>query len=401
MFRNRKSTVVTDAQRLPRIMIREALTLRKSALRNTTFSPEAQTISPILRGIAEIPPLHGLVVTVPKDRAELVLSAPPEVANDVSDPLLALQRYGVGRTAAFTSDLSPNWGRDWLGWNRYQVFVKQLMTEVSRAEIDRRLQVHSFANGTTGVIQVEDFGTEAELLELRATVQGPNSFRQQVVLSHQGSRRYEGQFPLPGEGRFNIAVTGAGTHQALDGFVVPYSQEYLRLTSSPLVLKRIAEETGGRILTGHETGDQIYVKSTVVKQQTQSIVTTLLQLLAMLVPLDVALRRVQIDFSVIPRWFRRKPAASATSLGTLLAQKQATVREQESRPIARPRLPSESTSLSERKQQPSALAPSPPATDTAATPPTDAASPATNTISRLLDAKRRTWETHDNPPPKS
>ncbi|MBI1348677.1 VWA domain-containing protein [bacterium] len=392
---------VTDAQRLPRIMIREALTLRKSALRNTTFSPEAQMISPILKGIVEMPPLHGLVVTVPKDRAELVLSAPPEVANDVSDPLLALQRYGVGRTAAFTSDLSPNWGRDWLGWNRYQVFVKQLMTEVSRAEINRRLQVHSFANGTTGVIQVEDFGTEAELLELRATVQGPNSFRQQVVLSQQGPRRYEGQFPLPGEGRYHIVVTGAGTHQALDGFVVPYSQEYLRLTSSPLMLKRIAVETGGRILTGHETGDQIYVKSTVVKQQTQSIVTTLLQLLAMLVPLDVAMRRVQLDFGVITRWFRRKPAASATSLGTLLAQKQATVREQESRPIARPRLPSESPSRSDRPQRPSALAPTSSATDAAATPPTDAASPATNTISRLLDAKLRTWENQDNPPPQS
>ena len=43
--------------------------------------------------------------TYGKPAAEFVLVTPK------TDPLLAVQRYGLGRTAAFTSDLSARWGR--------------------------------------------------------------------------------------------------------------------------------------------------------------------------------------------------------------------------------------------------------------------------------------------------
>ncbi len=44
------------------------------------------------------------------------------------DPVLARWKFGLGTTAAFTSDLSTNWGADWVGWEGYRPFVKQLMT---------------------------------------------------------------------------------------------------------------------------------------------------------------------------------------------------------------------------------------------------------------------------------
>ena len=389
---------VSNAQHLPRIMVREAMTLRKSAVRTATFSPNAEAISPILKGITEMPPLHGLVVTVAKDRAELVLSAPPELENDVSDPLLALQRYGVGRTAAFTSDLSTAWARDWVGWDRFQPFVKQLMTEVSRPERDRRLQVNSFASGTTGVIHVEDFGTDSELLDIRATVQGPDNKSQQLVLSQQGPRRYEAQFPLAGQGRYQVVVSAGEAHQVLDGFVVPYSQEYLKLTSSPRVLQRIAEETGGRMLTGQETGDDIYQKATVFKQQTLPIVGTLLQLLALLIPLDVAFRRVQLDWSLITRWFRRKTPEPTNSMSTLLAHKQAVSAELQARSVSRPLAPSAPRPpLGARPPRATTPTPSTPTPEPKSAP-SGTETPPADTLSRLLDAKRRA---RDNNPSES
>jgi hypothetical protein len=66
------------------------------------------------------------------------------------------------------------------------------------------------------------------------------------------------QFPLWGKGRYQISVAGIGpndaggkprSEQAFGGFAVPYSPEYLRFKSDPLMLKQIADRTGGRLLT--------------------------------------------------------------------------------------------------------------------------------------------------------
>ena len=53
--------------------------------------------------MAQAPNLYGYVVTYGKPAAEMLLLTPK------SDPLLAVQRYGLGRTAAFTK-ISPRVG---------------------------------------------------------------------------------------------------------------------------------------------------------------------------------------------------------------------------------------------------------------------------------------------------
>ena len=73
------------------------------------------------------------------------------------DPILAVWQYGSGKTAAFTSDLSPNWGADWFDWDKYQPFVKQLMTDISRVRRTDTLRMSTYTNGGDGVIIVEDF----------------------------------------------------------------------------------------------------------------------------------------------------------------------------------------------------------------------------------------------------
>ena len=86
-----------------------------------------QTEHELLQGLqmAQAPNLYGYIVTYGKPAAELVLVTPK------TDPLLAVQRYGLGRTAAFTSDLSARWGKDWLRWPQFNQFVAQLMRWVT------------------------------------------------------------------------------------------------------------------------------------------------------------------------------------------------------------------------------------------------------------------------------
>ena len=118
-----------------------------------------------------MPPLHAYVLTTPKARSVTILKGP---AKDEINPVLSTWRFGLGKTAAFTSDLSPNWGSDWVQWDQYEAFVKQLMIEISRVEQHSDLNLQTFASGDEGVILVEDYHPQEVMLEIQAQISGPH-----------------------------------------------------------------------------------------------------------------------------------------------------------------------------------------------------------------------------------
>src|SRR5690606_9269619 len=91
------------------------------------------------------------------------------------------------------------------------------------------------------------------------------------------------------------------------------------------VLEEIATRTHGRVLTGAETGDDIFGVDRQARHKSQPIFDWLLIVLVCLVPLDVGLRRVQIDWSILGRrmgMFSRA-APSAKTFEALLDRKRA------------------------------------------------------------------------------
>ena len=285
-----------DPQQLPAIFIKEAKTLRRNVIQNRTFVPTASFPSAILKGIATIPPLHGHVLTMAKPRAKTILLAPDD---DDSDPLLEEWRHGLGTTAAFTSDLSAQWGRDWVKWDRYRPFVRQLMTAIGRVEKKRNLFVDVHADGTEGRVVVEDHHENAGFLDIKAEVTMADDATSSIDLRQVGPRLYEGRFSLGGSGRYQVLVAGSGDgrrEHASAGLMVPYSPEYLHFRSDPVLLGRIASETGGRILAGTETGEELFNADREQRRQTRPIMDWFVWTLAILLPLDVAVRRVRIDW---------------------------------------------------------------------------------------------------------
>jgi uncharacterized membrane protein len=328
-----------DAKMLPRIFMKEAKTLKRSMIQEVDFTPKLEYPSPIMKGIETMPQLHGYVLTTPKAfPAQTILEGPEE---EDLDPVLVVWSFGVGKSAAFTSDLSPRWGKDWITWEQYRAFVDQLLVHVSRVQQDTKLQVQSFAAGDTGVIIVDDFADNADFLQMAARIDLPGE-AEPVLLSMEqtGPRRYEARFPLTNEGRYQIAVTGtAGDRRdsVFAGFVVPYSQEYLRFRSSPIVLEEIASRTGGRILDGTETSEQLFNIERETRQSSRSIADWFLIILACLVPLDVAMRRVQIDWSVVASMLglSRRRTQSDDTMASLLKRKEQVSSQMQRPEVAR------------------------------------------------------------------
>ncbi|MEM7396698.1 MAG: glutamine amidotransferase, partial [Verrucomicrobiota bacterium] len=327
-----------DPALLPGIFIKEAKTLKRSMIQNKTFVPENNFPSPILKGITGMPELLGYVITSPKPRATDILVFPDE---EEKDPVLSTWRYGLGKSAAFTSDLSPLWGESWVEWEKYRAFVKQLVTDISRTSKQSQLAVQSFADGSRGILMIEDHNPDPAHLTMRAEVTLPNRQTKPIPVKQVGPAMYQGEFPLIGEGHYQVMVAAKGRAEqpehAVSGFSVPYSPEYLRFRSDPSNLKTIANDTNGRLLSGEETGPELFDINRKQKQRSRPVFDWFLWALAILIPLDVGIRRVQIDFAVIKNWLHpRREKETIETLSSLLKKKEdvgAQLKEQ-SRPVS-------------------------------------------------------------------
>ena len=358
------------------------------------FVPTVDFPSPVIKGLEEgIPELKGYVITTAKGHPAMqILSGPPDAEqSDALDPILSIWQHGLGKTAAFTSDFSTNWGVNWQKWDRFQPFVKQLMTDISRVKKDGHLRMATHTAGGEAVIVVEDFHQDESFMEIQAKLSGPNQKSENVTLKQVGPRRYQASVPLWGEGRYHAIAQGTGGERkdlAFGGFIVSYSPEYLRFRSNRQTLQEIADRTGGRLLSGDPEKDAVYTYKREPKRSSQPVFDWFLIALAILVPLDVAIRRIQID--VVGIWktitLRRRAPASAT-MGTLLQTKQtvsaALKSKREDRPLppqsgtAPPRSASSKPSMTGAKPE----APAAPTAPTTGSP--------TSTTEKLLAMKRK------------
>lgn len=387
----------SDSSQLPAIFIKESKTLKRSMIQNKTITPEVIGEPSVLKGIEGLPPLKGYVITTAKGKpAVSMLQVPPDQSEDEGDidPILAVTRYGLGKTAAFTSDLSPNWGGEWISWDKYSAFVHQLITEISRVQKTGKLRMWTYTTGNDGVIVVEDFSEQESFLEIEARVSGPRDRGERVPLKQVGPRRYQASLPLWGKGRYHIVAAPVGEERkddrAFGGFIIPYSPEYLRFRSNPLILTDIRKGTGGTELEGDSKAEDIFNVDRQPKRSSRPIFDWFLVILACLIPLDVGVRRVQLDWYVVKGWLGigLKREGSTQTMGALLERKQAVGSQIEARRGETP-LPTETL---KRLARPQAKGGTPPTRPPPNMPPGQQKAQEddkTTTTERLLKLKRK------------
>lgn len=246
-----RSYYTDDPLFIPRIFTAETILVSRGLIEETPFRPVWQTEHELLQGIdlSQAPPLYGYVVTYGKPAAQLLLATPKH------DPLLAVQRYGLGRTAAFTSDLGLRWGKDWVRWKEFPQFAAQLMRWIQRKNTTETFAVRADVQDGQGVIQADVYDAQDQFVNqiaLQGKVLTPSKKTIPVVFQQTEPGRYTGQFDMQGQGEY--LVTLVGEHEGVTigpktvGVAVPYSPEYLGLDTNYGLLNRLAERTGGRVL---------------------------------------------------------------------------------------------------------------------------------------------------------
>jgi len=165
--------LIEDAERLPAVFTQETILASRSAIVEEDFRVGLGTSGPPTRAIdfSQAPILKGYVVTIPKDRAAVMLTGPE------GDPILATWSVGVGRAAVFTSDLKDRWGQRWTQWSGASALVAQLARDVNRLADDPKVRLDADTSGGQLYVRaqvVDSDGRAQTFRRLTAQVSGPD-----------------------------------------------------------------------------------------------------------------------------------------------------------------------------------------------------------------------------------
>ncbi len=338
---------VRNAGQLPQIFIKETAVILKSAIFEEPFTPQVAASSELTGGMGGYPVLQGYVATTEKARAETPL------ISDKGDPILAHWQYGLGRAVAFTSDAKAKWAKNWLGWANYRQFWTQIanwsLRRLENADFTTEVAIEN-GEGVISVEAVDEKGDYRNFLKLQTAVVGPTGDKEVVHLEQTGPGRYEARFPTTEVGSYmlNLMEMREGRpvgSQAL-GTSVDYSPEFNDSEPNLNRLKRLAEAGGGIELDPGDQGKNPFKHDRKKTFQPRDLWEWLLKLAVILFPLDVAVRRIQIDRE---EWLRatrtlrralffwrptKKDAEADESLSALLARRD-RVREKKTAPSPR------------------------------------------------------------------
>ncbi len=327
---------------LPQIFIKEAQTVLRSLIwEGEPFTPTVINAGAIpgspLRGLSAPPAITGYVVTA--DREGLALTS---MRSPTDDPILAQWQHGLGRVVAYTSEASSRWNSAWLSWSQFSMFWEQQTRWAMRPTGASNLDVVTEQRGDETIVSVDALGPDGDRLNFArifGRVVRPDLSGEPIELRMVGPGRYEGRFKSDDSGayllnlRYEAEITSEGGAAAVDRGIVQAAvvrsggDERRALTSNTALLRRVADITGGRVLTGSARLDGVFDRAGLpmpVARRSMWLVFAVAGVGLFLV--DVAVRRVRIDIRALPRLLRaglaRRREASEKQIDALRAARQ-------------------------------------------------------------------------------
>ncbi|NNG00027.1 MAG: VWA domain-containing protein [Desulfobacteraceae bacterium] len=260
-----RSYFTNDARTVPKIFVDETRIASEDVLVEQPLHPRTLMKSDIISGLTGVrwPMIQGQVVTYPKPSARVILGTE-------QGPLLAVRQYGLGHTAAFTSDLAERWQKEWVLWDQYSRFISQLVKWTHRKDADQRVIPRIERHFEEGVITVDILDRDnryVNLLNLKAnvsTTRAPGTYY--VTLDQIAPGRYQGEFPVENSGEYYLNLYNDDPSTAFVfptiGYGVPFSAEFIQQDTDTALLKQLAGTTGGKLMDLSDTAPDLFTADT-------------------------------------------------------------------------------------------------------------------------------------------
>ncbi len=286
---NGRFYLTSDATTLPQIFSTETMKVAQSSLVEEPSLAVPVKPNAITAGFdwAQAPLLLGYNATKPKPTAELLL------ATERGEPLLATWRYGLGQTAAFTSDAKARWAAEWLQWPGFGKFWTQVVRGLMRKTDQASFQVNAEETGDRldiAIDAVRPDGAFHNELPVTVSMRAPDGTTTTLAAVQDGPGSYRAKFTLPPEGTslFNVSSPDLPDGGYSFGHTRSYPREFLNSGTDEALLRRLASLGSG---TFDPTPAQIFARPEKASLTRRELVDYFLIAALCLFPIDIWLRR--------------------------------------------------------------------------------------------------------------
>ena len=241
-----------------------------------------------------VPNIKAYIATTLKARATELLETEDQY------PLLSYWQYGLGKTVAWTSDVTGNWSGDYFGWENNSLLWNNLIQTVTKENsgIGSYATVSQTLSEATVSYHTEEFNAGTTV---SATVTDDLGETKEIRMIPKATGEYTADFDLTSEGVYSIAVkqydNGSPSSVVTTAAIKKYSPEYTFNTSND-VLGEFARITGGSEVSSPA---QIFTNNIQLVKAMKDITVPILTAALFLFILDIAYRRFR--FRIVPEGF--------------------------------------------------------------------------------------------------
>lgn len=257
-----------DPNQLPQIFTKESKVIRRSLIVEEGFQPQVyHSMSDLLAGVDSdevFPPLTGLVLTSPKNSPNVLMPL-VKMTEDGQDPVLAHWQYELGKAVVFTSGYWPHWGERWTPWSKFGKLWAQIVRWAMRQDAPADFDTYTRIEGESGRVVIDALDKDANylnFLRFKGSVVAPDGKARPVEFVQTGPGHYEAEFKADAMGQYLVTAMVTDAEKALGvlntGATAPYSPEYRDLQTNLGLLRKIAEESGGRLLAMDAKADDVF-----------------------------------------------------------------------------------------------------------------------------------------------
>lgn len=235
------------------------------------------------------------------------------------DPILAAGQTGLGRCLAFTSSADSRWAQQWLQWGGFGRFWEQAIHWVGKSSLSSDCEIFADVRGRQVTLTVESVDAAGEFVQfsdISGQVIAPDMKAGPLELTQIGPGRYHGEFRAGSSGSYLVNLRykkiGDQEHSGLaqSAINVPYAPEFRDLSDNSALLAEIATATGGRIINTDPQRSNLFDRAGLKFPQTAFPMTKpLIIIWLILFLLDVAVRRIALDFKTMAVCWELRPSS--------------------------------------------------------------------------------------------
>lgn len=286
------------ASQLPAIFTQDAATMSRSAIEEGAFYPKLAIGEEVLRGIDtdSMPPLLAYCLSDTRPLTRVGMRTKKD------DPLLASWQYGLGSSLAFTSDAQARWAAQWVNWGGFGQFWAQAVRSISRRAANNTYQIMTSQSGAKGEVTIlarDPNGNPVNTMPKEVRIAMPSGEFKPLAVTQTGPGEFKGTFTASEVGTYIATVaedSATGPRVTSSGFSLAYPPEYKSYRPNTSLLTQVSKTTKGLGITDPRQAVRMVPEP---GYSIQELWTLFVFIAALLLPLDVASRRIALPFNEI------------------------------------------------------------------------------------------------------